>query len=134
MITINDLSASEAQYLRDKWASEKAEIDTERANKLIRLERRLETQGESAVSQANLEADIAHAEGVRDILVANGADPTVIAAQQAVVAGLQEELDSFGVSSSYVSDRSAMLQKMELDELELDSILRAAQIAAIDVL
>lgn len=134
MITLNELSAADLQYLRQKWASEKSEIDLERTTKAARLEKRLETQSESAVTQANLEADIAHAEGVRDILVANGADAAVIATQEAVIADLQEELDSFGASSSYVSDRSAMLQQMELDELEQDSILRAAKIAAIDAL
>ena len=134
MISLNELSATELQYLRSKWASEQTELDKEKARKLERLEQRLDNQGEDAVVQANLEADLAHAQSVRDILVANNADPAIIASQEAVVAELESKVNSFGLSTSYVSNTDAMLQQMELDELQDASVLRATKIAEIDAL
>jgi hypothetical protein len=134
MIQLNELSASELQYLRQKWASEITELDKEIARKLERLESRLENQGESAVAQANLEAELAHAQQVLGILQANNADAAVIASQEAVIAELQENVDSFGLSTSYVSNTDAMLQQMEMDELTESSALRTTKIAEIDAL
>ncbi|MEZ4722912.1 MAG: hypothetical protein R2813_13645 [Flavobacteriales bacterium] len=134
MIALNQLSADDLQYLRQKWASEIKDIDEERARRVDRLEKRLETQGESATAQAELEADLAHAQAVLAILVANNADPAVIASQEVVVAEAQEAVNSLGLSASYVSDRGAWLQQMEFDELEQASILRTNRIAQIDAI
>ena len=134
MITLNDLTTEELQYVRSKWASEITEIDKEKARKQERLEARLESQGDDAAAKATLQADITHAESVRGVLVANNADAALMAAQDAVIAELQSELDAFGLSSSYVSPTDAILQQMGLDELAFASQKRADRIVEIDAI
>ena len=134
MITLNDLTAEELQYVRSKWASEITELDKEKARKQERLEAKLDSQGEDAAVQANLEADIAHAESVKGILVANNADAAIIASQDAVIAELQSDLDSYGLSASCVSPTDAILQQMELDVLAFESQKRTDRIVEIDAI
>jgi hypothetical protein len=134
MIPLNELSAAELQYLRQRWASEQTDMDNERARKLARLESRLESQGEEAVAEANLEADLAHAQAVLAILVANNAAAPIIASQEALVAELQDQVNSFGLSTSYVSNTDAWRLQMDADELQQSSLLRATRIAEIDAL
>tara|TARA_B100000508_G_scaffold140124_1_gene140211 strand:- start:3223 stop:3627 length:405 start_codon:yes stop_codon:yes gene_type:complete len=134
MITLNNLTTEELQYVRSKWASEITELDKEKARKQERLEAKLESQGDDAAIKAGLEADITHAEAVRDLLVASNADAAIIASQNAVIAELQSELNGIGLSSSYVSPTDAILQQMDLDELAYASQRRAARIVEIDAI
>jgi len=82
----------------------------------------------------DLEAEIAHAESVRDVLVANNADAALIATQEAVIAEKQSELDSYGLSSSFVSPTDAILQQMDLDVLAFESQKRTDRIVEIDAI
>lgn len=134
MITLNDLTPTELQYLRSKWVSQQTEINKEKASKTKRLTLRLNSQGEDAIAKAELEAELTHATAVLNNLTTNNADPALIAAQQAVVNDIQLKLDGFGLSSSYVSNTDAMILQMELDELDSHIALRTAKIAAIDAL
>ncbi len=115
-------------------ASEITELDKEGARKLERLENRLESQGEDATIQATLEADIAHAESVRDVLVVNNAVAALIASQEGVITEKQAELNGIGLSSSYVSPTDAILQQMDLDVLAFESQKRTDRIVEIDAI
>lgn len=134
MVNLEDLTPAELQYLRSKWASEITEIDKEKARKLDRLEDRLDKQAEEATAEAELEASLTLAQDVLAQLIASGAAQALIDGQQAAVDKLQDEVNSFGLSTSYVSNTDAMLQQMEMDELDQASALRTARIAAIDAL
>lgn len=134
MITLNDLTADELQYVRSKWASEITELDKEKARKQERLTSKLESQEDDAAVKATLAADLAHAQSVRDVLIANNADAALIAAQEAVIAEKQAELSSYGLSSSYVSPTDAILQQMDLDELAFAAQKRVERIAEIDAI
>jgi hypothetical protein len=134
MITLNELSVSELQYLRSKWSSEKTELNKERARKMDRLEERLSSQDDDATAQAEKVASLNHAQAVLDQLVSSAAAPPLIAAQQAVIDELQAQVDGFGLSSSFVSNTDALMAQMEFDELEFAVQKRTDRLAEVDAL
>lgn len=134
MVTLNDATQTELKYLRSKWDAERIELLEEHSTKQGRLNKRLDTQTEDAVKQAEREAAAAHAQTVLTSLIANGESQAVIDEQQSVVNQLVELASERGLSSTYVSTADALQLEADLAALTFAANYRETKIAEIDLL
>lgn len=134
MITINDLTTSELDYVRAKWKAETQELGRSVSRKEDRLTTRLDRQAENGTALAVLEGQLAHAQTMLALAQSTGQTSEVIAGQQATVDALQNQVDDHGSTVGYITNAEAVILQMEIDELEQGKTLRNTQITAITTL
>lgn len=134
MVPLSELTQEGLQYVRSKWVSQAKDLEKERARKLDRLTDRLDNQEEESDAQTTLETNLVSAQEVHDELVSSNATASSITYQLSVIEELNAKINSYGLSTSYVSKADARIAQMELDELEFAINQRQARITEIDAL
>lgn len=133
-IDLSSLSSEQLLYLKQKWSTEKRELELDHARAAERLATRLDRRSANAEEVAAMEARLSQAQTLLQHLQTTSAPAELITAQQAEVDNLQTEYDTQSVGSGVLTNEEAVLQQVAVDELDLRKTYREDKIAEVDAL
>jgi len=134
MISLEDLSSNDLEYLRSKWYTETFDLKGEMARKQLQLSNKLSRLTDRELTKTALESKLGYTEVVLDELVSANAKAKLIRTQQTLVGNLRIKLKEFGSKPGSFSKVDALLMQFELDEMEQECTLLTTKIEKIDIL
>ncbi len=134
MKNLNEMTAEQRLYLKQKWSAESTELDREIIRAENRLTNRLQRQELDQDEIDSLTVDLANAESLLNHLNSTSAPQDMIDKQQAVVDKLNTQLDNESKGSNALTDTEAYLQQASIDELRLQKQYREDKIIEIEAI
>ncbi|MEM9983442.1 MAG: hypothetical protein AAF734_13170 [Bacteroidota bacterium] len=119
-------------YLRNKWSAAIKELTDEIAETRAKLTKRIDKSEVSEGEIKLLEENVEKSKEIFAYLQSNNADPTMVEQQQKAVTLAENQLAERKNKGGLVSEEDAVLEKVEIEELEWRKQNLEGKIAEID--
>ena len=120
IISLNELSADQVTYLRNKLSAYVKELSDEVATSKSRLATRIERSNKSEAKLQELEAALAKANITMTHLTDTNASAEIIGYQAESVEAREQELTEFKRKAGILSDENAVLEQFEINKIEAE--------------
>ena len=131
-VDFSELSSEDQNYFKSKFDVEIQELDEDLKQAKAKFSTRLEKSNLNEGELENLEEAVQKAQSNLDFLTNSNAPADLVTDQQTKLEEAQNALTEKKRKSGIISDRTAILEQIDIEELELKIQLREEKIAVLE--